>query len=360
VYDAFNFQKRNELIARRSEIEFGHRQIKGKHNTYVYHQLVDRGDLATADRVHHLTESSPSLAKFGSKSKAKAERAGVDLPGISAAIAALKEQGLADIAKGLSAIEDRFLGISIDRGDQRKVIVVRANHEVLLNANKGLGIKAKDVDEILKLKEKHNERQQFSLIDDKDDFDLDTAFNGRSSGATGRETRTEIDGNAGRDPDDFGSRPRRRGGAAERRNATDVRADTSVDRERARTRIRTLQNNDVSARRSSRSVEKYSSEHAVYSQRSENSLSRSQLAAVVNVHCANKAARSLRASRSSLKNSSKQISKRHSNMMKRGAAGAKLREQSFQPGSFGILDGDDFNALAAFFRQAAANMSNSM
>ncbi len=360
VYDAFNFQKRNELIARRSEIEFGHRQIRGKHNTYVYHQLVDRGDQATADRVHHLTESSPSLAKFGSKSKAKAERAGVDLPAISAAIASLKGQGPAQMAQGLSAIEEQFPGISIDRGDRRKVIVVRANEEVLLNANKGLGIKASDVDEILKSKEKYDERQQFTLIEDRDIFNADSAFDSSSTGEPGRETRSEISTDVRRNPDDPRGRSDGRGGASEGRDAANVRINLAVYRERTRTRIRTLQNDDVSAGRSARSDKNDSEKYAVYSRRSESSLSRSQLAAVGKVHFANKAAGSLRASRSSLRNSSKQISKRHTNMMKRGAADAMFRGQSSQSGSFGMLDGDDFNALAAFFRQAAANMSNSM
>lgn len=152
VYDAFNFQKRNELIARRAEIEFGHRQIKGAHNKYVYHQLLERGDQATAEKVHHLTEGSRAHAKYGSKSKSKAERGGVDLPSISAAIADLKGKDSAEMAKGLADIEEQFPGITIDRGDRRKVIVVRAENEVLLNANKALGIKAKAVDDILKAK----------------------------------------------------------------------------------------------------------------------------------------------------------------------------------------------------------------
>lgn len=152
VYDAFNFQKRNELIARRAEVEFGHRQIKGAHNKYVYHQLLERGDQATAEKVHHLTEGSRAHAKYGSKSKAKAERGGVDLPSISAAIAELKGKDSAEMAKGLADIEEQFPGITIDRGDRRKMIVVRAENQVLLNANKALGIKAKAVDDILKAK----------------------------------------------------------------------------------------------------------------------------------------------------------------------------------------------------------------
>ncbi len=306
VYDAFNFQKRNELIARRSEIEFGHRQIKGKHNTYVYHQLVGRGDQATADRVHHLTESAPSLAKFGSKSKAKAERAGVDLPAISAAIANLKGQAPKQMAQGLSAIQDRFPSITIDRGDRRKVIVVRADDEVILNANKALGIKAKDVDEILTEKGKYDERQRFTLIDEQDtcDFDFDFDFDSDAASELSRKTRSEIRAATPRDPDDFGSRPGRRSGAAGRRDAADIRAVTSVDRERARTRIRTIQNDDVGATRSARSVEEDSSKHPVYSRCSQVSLTRSRLAAVGKVHFANKAAGSVKASRSSLKSSS--------------------------------------------------------
>ncbi len=353
VYDAFNFQKRNELIARRSEVEFGHRQIKGKHNTYVYHQLVDRGDLATADRVHHLTESSPSLAKFGSKSKAKAERAGVDLPAISAAISALKGQGPADIAKGLSAIEEQFPGISIDRGDRRKVIVVRAEDDVILNANKALGIKARDVDKILENKEKYDEKQQFTLIDERDTFDADSAFDGDAAGELSRETRTEIRAATGRDPDDTRGRSELgRGGAAEGRDAADVRINLAVYRKRTRTRIRTIQDDDVSTRRDARSDKNDSSEHAVYRRRSQVSLSRSQLAAVGKVHFANKAAGSLKASRSSLKNSSRSLSKHHKTSMNRGSSGGS--------GNYGILDGDDFNALRSFFRQAAASLENSM
>lgn len=153
VYDAYNLQKRNELIARKSEIEFGHVQTRGKHNTYVYHQLLSRGDEVTADQIKHLTKGAPAHAKFGSKSKAKAERKGVDLPAISHAIAELKNKTPSEMARGLSNLEKQHPSITIDRGDRRNVIVVRAAGEVLLNANKSLAIKAKAVAEILKIKQ---------------------------------------------------------------------------------------------------------------------------------------------------------------------------------------------------------------
>ncbi|WP_407474766.1 hypothetical protein [Sulfitobacter sp. PM12] len=158
--DHAHFKRRNEKLARKMELAFGHNLTKGKHNKSVYNALNADGDKATAAAIKHLTEEKPALAKYGDKSHQKAKRAGYNLPSISEALTALQGAAPADIAAGLNELCEAH-GVTVQKSDRRAaILIVGEDGTVLKNANRSLKIKAAQVDSILENVGKDNENDR--------------------------------------------------------------------------------------------------------------------------------------------------------------------------------------------------------
>jgi|TARA_R100000935_G_scaffold58859_1_gene98683 hypothetical protein len=144
-----HFMRRNEKLARKMELRFGHNLTKGRHNKAVLNALKKEGATVEAAAIQHLTEGGPALSKYGNKSHQKAKRLGYSLPKISQALTELQKGTAADIAAGLDRICEEH-GITVQKSDRRSaILIVAEDGTVLKNANRSLKIKANQVDEIL-------------------------------------------------------------------------------------------------------------------------------------------------------------------------------------------------------------------
>lgn len=86
--DTSFFYKRNELAARLIEFENGHSPVKGKHNRFVIKQLEEQGraDVAAWMRKHNLHQGDPAEAQYTKKDQKQAERLGLSVQDVQAAL----------------------------------------------------------------------------------------------------------------------------------------------------------------------------------------------------------------------------------------------------------------------------------
>lgn len=124
---------KNEKIARLCELEFGHPLTKGKHNKAVVKHLEENGYLAEADALRDLTNGSPALAAFSSKQLRRAERLGVDLPGIYYAIKDLSDPE--QLAEALADIEEEH-EVTVRIGDTRNVLIIEKESQIIADLRK--------------------------------------------------------------------------------------------------------------------------------------------------------------------------------------------------------------------------------
>ena len=124
---------KNEKIARLCELEFGHPLTKGKHNKAVVKHLEENGYLAEAEALRDLTSGSPALAAFSSKQLRRAERMGVDLPGIYYAIKDISDP--VRLAERLANIEEEH-EVSVLLGDRRNVLIIEKDGQIIADLRK--------------------------------------------------------------------------------------------------------------------------------------------------------------------------------------------------------------------------------
>lgn len=124
---------KNEKIARLCELEFGHPLTKGKHNKAVVKHLEENGYLAEADALRDLTNGSPALAAFSSKQLRRAERMGVDLPGIYYYIKDILHPE--QLAEALAHIEEEQ-EVIVRLGDTRSVLIIEKEGQIIADLRK--------------------------------------------------------------------------------------------------------------------------------------------------------------------------------------------------------------------------------
>ena len=124
---------KNEKIARLCELEFGHPLTKGKHNKVVVKHLEENGYLTEAEALRDLTSGSPALAAFSSKQLRRAERVGVDLPGIYYAIKDISDPE--QLAEALAHIEEEH-EVSVRMGDTRNVLIIEKDGQIITDLRK--------------------------------------------------------------------------------------------------------------------------------------------------------------------------------------------------------------------------------
>lgn len=124
---------KNEKIARLCELEFGHPLTKGKHNKAVVKHLEENGYLAEADALRDLTAGSPALAAFSSKQLRRAERMGVDLPGIYYQVRDISDPE--QLAEALANIEEEH-EVTVRLGDTRNVLIIEKDGQIIADLRK--------------------------------------------------------------------------------------------------------------------------------------------------------------------------------------------------------------------------------
>lgn len=141
VMDSSKMFARNEKVARKLEVMFGHDVQKGRHNRAVEQALRDEGHNIIADRLAPLTEGPPPNSAFSSKQHARAKRLGIDLPRIAAEIQFISDLPTTEKAQKLRAIGEKY-NVQFQQGDKKSVLTIKTKTGDLIgNANKAAGIR---------------------------------------------------------------------------------------------------------------------------------------------------------------------------------------------------------------------------
>ncbi|MFT8663955.1 MAG: hypothetical protein ABF772_02860 [Acetobacter orientalis] len=154
--DTKNSFARNEKIARICEIAFGHEIVQGQHNKAVYHQLIDEGKTAYAERVKPLIALERTHQAHTVNQQRTAEKKGINLPKEKQAIKTLWQacDGLRAFQAGLSEA-----GYTLKPGDKANTYIIEKNGVLIGSANRLIGIKKELFSQ--KYKELENEQSNF-------------------------------------------------------------------------------------------------------------------------------------------------------------------------------------------------------
>lgn len=166
---------RNEYLARRMEVEFGHPLTKGAHNKYAAGRLREAGLEEAAEMVRPLSDGDKPFATYGSKSKHKAKRLGVEIKPILQKLNALKDLSTDEMAQGLIDIENAHPEIEFVRVQGvRKILVKISDRDddkaFIHNANRSLGIRAAAVDKIISKKEELQNDGQIKASEERSGY----------------------------------------------------------------------------------------------------------------------------------------------------------------------------------------------
>ncbi|MDE7547465.1 hypothetical protein PY793_05625 [Acetobacter fabarum] len=136
--DTKNSFARNEKIARICEITFGHEIVQGQHNKAVYHQLIDEGKTAYAERVKPLIALERTHQAHTVNQQRTAEKKGINLPKEKQAIKTLWQasDSLKAFQAGLSE-----QGYTLKPGDKANTYIIEKNGVLLGSANRLIGMK---------------------------------------------------------------------------------------------------------------------------------------------------------------------------------------------------------------------------
>lgn len=149
VMDSSKMFARNEKVARKLEVMFGHDLQKGRHNKAVEQALRSEGHSDIADRMAPLTEGPPPNSAFSAKQHARAKRLGINLPRIAAEVQFISDLPIKEKAQKLKEIGDKY-DVVFKQGDKRSVLTIQTKTGDLIgNANKAAGLK--DFKEVAKI-----------------------------------------------------------------------------------------------------------------------------------------------------------------------------------------------------------------
>lgn len=123
VVDMRNSRRRNEKLARLTEIELGYALIKGRHNRAVERALVREGKLAEATAVQSLTEGAPARSSFTSRGHQWAKRLGIDLAEVKFRTKTISQQADTPAAFVAGMAE---AGLRIKAGRKADVFIIEA------------------------------------------------------------------------------------------------------------------------------------------------------------------------------------------------------------------------------------------
>ncbi|WP_306152710.1 relaxase/mobilization nuclease domain-containing protein [Roseovarius sp. MMSF_3281] len=200
---------RNEKIARIAEVKFGHQQVKGAHNRAVRDAAPDRAKSVFND----ICDGPRPSTVFSKGVHQKAERHGVDLPQIAYEMTRLRENSNQEKGEALAKLAADH-GVRIEKGDRKNVILLKdQDGELICSTHKALGIKAKDVTEVLAAKDRQaashaenrdrhnveeNRQHRTNVRSDSTNQKLSVRSLGSDERASGRSRTARPDHNASR------------------------------------------------------------------------------------------------------------------------------------------------------------------
>jgi len=158
VANTFRSKKRDELVSRMCELDFGHELVPGRHNDFVYKAAVERG-LDTKyqeafQQIAHLKER----ARYSSVEDKISTRQQFDIHHWTSGLENVARMPEADQPKAFAALVNEFEGGEFkqgDRGRSRLLVSFGDDGENLKNANKILKIKANKVADFVASAQEH-------------------------------------------------------------------------------------------------------------------------------------------------------------------------------------------------------------
>lgn len=161
VINRFRSKKRDELISRMCEIDFGIELVPGRHNDFVYKAAVERGlDTKYQEAFQHIAHLK-KRARYTSIEDKIATRQRFDIHHWTSGLENVSRMPSEQWPQAFAALVDQFEGAEFkqgDRGRSRLLVSFGDDGENLRNANKILKIKAAKVaDFVEKAQEKFDE-----------------------------------------------------------------------------------------------------------------------------------------------------------------------------------------------------------
>lgn len=148
VVDTFRSKKRDELVSRMCEVDFGMELVPGRHNDFVYKAAVERDLDAKYQEAFQPIAHLKARARYSSVEDKIAQRQQFDIHHWTAGLENVARMPEPDQPKAFAALVDQFQGAEFkqgDRGRSRLLVSFGDDGENLRNANKLLKIKANKV-----------------------------------------------------------------------------------------------------------------------------------------------------------------------------------------------------------------------
>lgn len=147
VVDTFRSKKRDELISRMCEVDFGMYLVPGKHNDFVYKAAVERQLEAKYTDAFQTIAHIKAEAKYSSIESKTAERQGFDLHHWTSGLENITRMASLDQPKAFADLVSEFESAGFWQGErgQSRLLVTFHGGDIVKNANRILKIEPKDV-----------------------------------------------------------------------------------------------------------------------------------------------------------------------------------------------------------------------
>ena len=158
VIDTFRSKKRDELVSRMCEVDFGMELVPGRHNDFVYKAAVERGLDTKYQEAFQPIAHLKERARYSSIEDKIATRQQFDIHHWTSGLENVSRMPEADQPKAFAALVDQFEGAEFkqgDRGRSRLLVSFGDDGENLRNANKILKIKAAKVADFVSTAQEH-------------------------------------------------------------------------------------------------------------------------------------------------------------------------------------------------------------
>lgn len=208
VIDTFRSKKRDELVSRMCEVEFGMELVPGKHNDFVYKAAVERHLEAKYTDAFQTIAHIKAEAKYSSFESKMTERQGFDLHHWTSGLENITRMATPDQPKAFADLVSEFVGAKFRQGDrgQSRLLVTFQGGDIVKNANKILKIEPQEVASFISQAKEHSNELRKNHEGSRD------AVKSSRGGADATRTPTRAEIAQQNDPGDCGpGNPGRRG-----------------------------------------------------------------------------------------------------------------------------------------------------
>jgi hypothetical protein len=186
VINTFRSKKRDELVSRMCEVDFGHELVPGRHNDFVYKAAVERGLDTKYQEAFQQIAHFKERARYSSIEDKIATRQQFDIHHWTSGLENVSRMPSEQQPQAFAALVDQFDGAEFkqgDRGRSRLLVSFGDDGENLRNANKILKIKAAKIADFVSTAQEH-----FDELRRRDGLPRTDAA--RAGDARGPESRT--------------------------------------------------------------------------------------------------------------------------------------------------------------------------